>query len=193
MGKWAGIFRGYRRGEGGAAAFELAICLGLLILPTLNVIDLAVYAFCQMQTHNAAEMAVEAAFANCGSSQYLPATSNLPGGPNCTASNSLYGISATNVVNAAIQETSLTNGVTLNSLAEGYYCATTLNTIVAVANTAKDCSGATNAASSSAAPGDYVIVTTTYHYTPMFKGVTVSSLLPGTITRTAYMRLGSST
>jgi Flp pilus assembly protein TadG len=184
MAKWAGVFRTYRRREGGAAAMELALCLGLLILPTLNVIDLAVYAFCQMQTHNAAEMAAEAAFTDCSSSQYLPATTK------CTATNSLYKIKVGDVVNAAIQETTLAGGVTLSSLAEGYYCATTLNTIVAVSSTDKDCSNAGNAADSSAPPGDYVVVTATYHYTPMFKGITVSSLLPTTITRTAYMRLG---
>ncbi|HEV7157543.1 MAG TPA: TadE/TadG family type IV pilus assembly protein [Caulobacteraceae bacterium] len=186
----AGVFREFFGKEGGAAAMELALCLGLLILPTLNVIDLAVYAYCQMQTHNAAEMAVEAAFSDCAEAQYLPATNQLPNGPKCTASSSIYKIAATDVVSAAINETTLANSVSLSSLVEGFYCATTLNTIVAVASTAQTCSGAANAADSSATPGDYVVVTATYHYTPMFKGITVSSLLPTTITRTAYMRLG---
>jgi hypothetical protein len=39
-------------------------------------------------------------------------------------------------------------------------------------------------------PGDYIKVQTTFTYTPLFKGITVGSLLPTKITSTTYMRLG---
>jgi Flp pilus assembly protein TadG len=165
----------------GAAALEFAIVVGLMTLPALNIVDLAVYAFDEMQTHNAAEMAAEAAFNDCNTNSYLPAMSK------CTATSSQFKISFSQAVTNGLKETTLGNSVSLNSDSEGYYCATTTNTLVAVTNTTQTCSGY---ADTNAPPGDYVLVTAQYTYTPIFQGMTVSSLLPSTIIKTVWIRMG---
>jgi len=164
----------------GAAALEFALVVGLMTLPALNIVDLAAYAFDEMQTHNAAEMAAEAAYNDCGTTNYLPALSN------CTASNSQFKITFSQAVTSGLKETTLGNAVSLNGAAEGYYCSTTSNTLVAVTSTTQTCSGY---ADPSATPGDYVLVTAQYHYTPVFQGMTVTSLLPATITKTVWIRM----
>ncbi len=170
----------------GAAALEFALVVGLMTLPALNIVDLAVYAFDEMQTHNAAEMAAEAAFNDCNTGSYLPAMSK------CTATNSQFKISFDNVVASGLKETTLGNSVSLNSDSEGYYCSTTSNTLVGpMANTIQTCgaSGFGNIADGNAPPGDYVLVTAQYTYTPIFHGMTVTSLLPSTITKTVWIRM----
>jgi len=39
-------------------------------------------------------------------------------------------------------------------------------------------------------PGDYVLITVSYTYTPVFAAVSIASVLASPITRTAWMRLG---
>ena len=180
MGRLQHLLRAYRREGRGAAALELALIVGLATVPALNIVDLAVYAFDEMQTHNAAEMAAEAAYNDCGTASYLPATSQ------CTASNSQWSISFNTAVTSGLKESTLGNFVTLNSDSEGYYCATTSNTLVSVSASTQTCSGYADA---NATPGDYVMVTARYTYTPIFKGMTVTSLLPSTITKTVWIRL----
>jgi len=51
----------------GAAAAEFALLLSLLVIPTLNVADLAIYAWDRMQLENAAQMAAQAAWETCDS------------------------------------------------------------------------------------------------------------------------------
>ena len=83
---------------------------------------------------------------------------------------------------------------------EGYYCATTTNALTlapgpavsagATPNKSSDCSGVANAALATAVPGDYVSVSVTFTYTPLFTGVpTVASLLTSPITSTAWQRM----
>lgn len=172
----------YRRTESGSAAMELAILTGLLILPTLNVVDIAVYIYQQMQTHNAAEMAAESGFENCRT-QYLPASSN------CTATNSKYKITFSQAIDNGIRETTLANAVALNNVSEGYYCSTTSNTLEAVNSTSQTCSSASNPAEPNAVPGDYILITATSTYRPMFKGLTVTAFLPSTIRKTVWIRM----
>jgi Flp pilus assembly pilin Flp len=174
------LLSAYRREGRGAAALELALIVGLATLPALNIVDLAVYAFDEMQTHNAAEMAAEAALNDCGTTNYLPAMSK------CTSSNSQWKISFSTAVTSGLKETTLGNLVSLNGDSEGYYCSTTSNTLVQVASNISTCSGY---ADGSAAPGDYVLVTAQYTYTPIFQGMTVTSLLPATITKTVWIRM----
>jgi Flp pilus assembly protein TadG len=165
----------------GAAALEFALVVGLMTLPALNIVDLAVYAFDEMQTHNAAEMAAEAAYNDCNITDDLPAMSK------CTATQSQWKISFSQAVSSGIQESTLGNSVSVNSDSEGYYCSTTTNTLVAVTSTTQTCSGY---ADPSAPPGDYVLVTAQYSYTPIFHNMTVTSLLPSTITKTVWIRMG---
>jgi hypothetical protein len=50
-----------------------------------------------------------------------------------------------------------------------------------------DCSAA---GSPGLQPGDYISISTTFAYAPMFAGITVTSTFTTPITRTALMRLG---
>lgn len=173
----------WSKGEGGAAAVELALVLSLLTIPLLNVVDLAFYAYQNMQAQSAAQMGAQAAFSDCNLPKYLPALSN------CTASNSANSMTVTTAVTAAVQGTTLGTGVSLSNLTEGYYCATTTNTLVAVDSETLTCGGVTNAADPSSAPGDYLIVNVAFTYQPIFSSVSVASLLNNNITATSYVRL----
>jgi hypothetical protein len=104
----------------------------------------------------------------------------------CTATNSQFKISFSQAVTSGIKESTLGNSVSLNGDSEGYYCVTTSNTLVAVTSTTQTCS---SYADTNAPPGDYVLVTAQYTYTPIFQGMTVTSLLPSTITKTVWIRM----
>lgn len=173
--------RRYARNNRGAAAAEFALILGLLVIPVLNAVDLAVYAWNRMQVDNAAQVAVQAAWATCDSSAKLPATpnayANCPGMPLA--------------VTTAVQSTPLGASVTVTSTTEGYYCINTASALVAVGtfpNTKPtDCS---SVGSANDKPGDYVVITASYAFTPVFPSVSIVSFLTTPIVRTAWMRLG---
>jgi Flp pilus assembly protein TadG len=171
----------YRRANGGAAAAEFALILGLLVIPVLNAVDLAVYAWNRMQVDNAAQVAVQAAWATCDSSANLPATpnayANCPGMPLAVVT--------------AVQSTPLGANVTVTSTTEGYYCINSASALVAVGTfpgtKPADCS---SVGSASDKPGDYVVIAASYAYAPVFPSVSIVSLLTTPIVRTAWMRLG---
>jgi Flp pilus assembly protein TadG len=176
------LCRGYHSDERGAAAVEFALALTLLIVPIINVVDLTFYAWDRTQVDNAAQMAVQAAWKTCKLSSNLPATPNSYA--NCT------GMPA--AVLAAAQSSSLGTGVTVTSTTENYYCVnTTTNALVTVGtfpNTKPaNCS---SVGSSSDTPGDYVVITVSYNYTPIFAAASIASALASPITRVAQMRLG---
>ncbi len=168
--------RGYRSEERGAAAAEFALILLLLTIPILNVVDFALYAWNRMQVDNAAQVAAQAARATCSFNQ-LPATSNC----------SNMGTAVT----AAIGSTPLGASVTVTNTQENYYCITSGGSLALVATppTAPppDCSG--NGGSASDRPGDYVRITASYTYTPLFPGVSVVALLSTPIIRIAWARM----
>jgi Flp pilus assembly protein TadG len=172
----------YLRKESGAAAAELAIVLPILTIPLLNVVDLGVYAYQQMQLENAAVAGAEAVRSFCNSSTKKPATIKCTG----------YATAVT----TAIQSTSLGSGVSqVGSLSEAYYCTTTAGVLVQVAaasaTPAATCSTYTGYqwSSASAAPSDYVQVSVSYSYTPVFRGLSVTSFFPQSITKTTWSRL----
>lgn len=190
--------RRFARDASGAAAVEFALWLGILALPVLNVVDLGYYGFQAVQVREAAQAAVESAVANCATQ--LPATTNCAG-------------LATGIATAA-HSTSLGTNVTVagyatNSTAsdtfEGYFCSGVTNALVTATVSSGSNPWATNATSTPTEPSscsgstgakntdavsDYVSVTVTYAFHPLFPGVTVASLLPSTITQQAWMRLG---
>ena len=101
-------------------------------------------------------------------------------------------------ITAAVQSTSLATNVTVQSgyPLEGYYCVSSSGGLQLVGSTGTigappqppsqfDCSTYGRANSS---PADYVQVGVSYAYTPLFTGVSVASLLPSPITRTAWYR-----
>jgi len=170
-------WRRYRSDQNGAAAVEFALVLSLLIVPILNIVDFAYYGWCRMQVDNAAQMATQAAWKTCTPPTFLPATSNCTG-------------LGTAVSNAA-GSTSLQGAITVTSTTENYYCVNSSNALVTVGTfpgtKPSDCS---SVGSASDTVGDYVKITVSYTYAPLFPAVSIASALASPITRTAWMRLG---
>ena len=132
-----------------------------------------------MQVENATQMAVQAAWKACDPSKgYLPAMTSCP--------------DLTTSITEAAQSTSLGNQVAIQdgSPSEGYYCLNTSGALQLVAAATNDppadCS-ATGAAGIT--PADYIQVTTTFPYTPLFTGITVASAFNTPIVKTSTMRL----
>lgn len=162
----------------GTSAIEFSFFASLLSLSILNVADVSVYIYKRMEVENAAQMGVQAAFKVCDPSNgYLPATTNCPG--------------LTTAITNGVQSTSLgaTVQVQSGSPSEGYYCLNSsgsLQYVSAVSAKPSDCSSVGMATMQ---PEDYIQITTTYAYTPMFPGVSVASAFGNTITKTAMIRL----
>jgi len=165
--------------EQGASALEFAIFAGMLCFGLLNTADISIYIYKRMQVENATEMAVQAAWKTCDPSKgYLPATTSCPG--------------LTTAITQAAQSTTLGNQVSLQagSPSEGYYCLNSsgaLQSVGAVTSTPPaDCSVT---GLSSQQPADYIQITTTFTYAPLFPGVTVASAFTTPIVKTGMMRL----
>jgi hypothetical protein len=185
------VKRSYLRDRRGSAAVEFAFWLGALVFPTLGALDVGFYVYQSMQVREAAQAAAQTVFALCDGqiSGFAP-----PMTTNCTNLQSRIG--------TAVQSTSLGSGVSWTTLAEGWYCVgyansslnlTASGTTVTVTN-----GGGTAGSMSSTAPscangntaGDYITITTTYSYKPVFPGMSVISLLGGaTITKSGLMRV----
>ncbi|MGX7897055.1 TadE/TadG family type IV pilus assembly protein [Tsuneonella sp. HG222] len=162
-----------------SAAAEMALVLPAFAFVLLNVVDLSIYMYSRMQVDLAAQEAVGAARVLCDTAAELPATQS----GKCPNLNS--------TIDSAVQTTSLGSGVTETATTEAYYCATTagqLTQVAAVGATVPaDCSATVSG--STAKPGDYISVTASYTFTPIFPGASVASVLTTPITRTAWMRL----
>jgi Flp pilus assembly protein TadG len=179
---------GFLKDTSGAAAAEFVLWLSLLIVPILSVVDLGVFAMQRMQVDIASQAAVQAAWRLCDTPLKLaPASGNCPG------------LAA--AITTGAQSTSLGTAVTLatGSPVNGYYCAASDGTrkpagatttwTVGAAAPAKpaDCKVVT--VGSKTAPGEWIKVTVDFPYAPVFSSVSVASLLPATISRTAWIRL----
>lgn len=163
----------------GTSAIEFAIFAGILCFGLLNTADISIYIYKRMQVENATEMAVRAAWKACDPSKgQLPATTSCPG------------LSA--AITGAVQSTSLGNQVSFQagSPAEGYYCLNSSGALQYVGAVSSppptDCS-VTGLPSQQ--PADYIQITATYSYAPLFPGVTVASAFTTPIVRTGMMRL----
>lgn len=168
----------FGRDARGVAAIEFAFIASAVGLTMLNVSDIAIFLFDKLEVENATQMGAQAAFATC------PYTS-LPATTNCSGLN--------NAITAAIQSTSLGAGPVLASgyPSEAYYCVNGNGALTSVGEvTAARPGDCTAAGSSSTKPGDYLLVRTSYTFSPLFGGVSVAALLPATITSTAWVRLG---
>lgn len=180
------MMRAYLQDQRGAAAAEFALILGVFVVALPNVIDVGIYAYDVMQVQNSAQMGAQAIWAACNQ---LPAT-DATACPNASAA-----------LNAAVQRTSLGGSVQVSSVAEGYYCTDSTGALANAASNGKtgnftsglssavpsppsDCSKLTNPKTSK--PGDYIWVTVTYSYTPVFSASVMSAR---TIESTAWMRL----
>jgi Flp pilus assembly protein TadG len=167
-----------RLDQRGTSAIEFSFFAGLLSLGMLNVTDVSIYLYQRMELENATQMGVQAAWKTCDpNNKQLPATTNCPG--------------LTTAITNAVQSTSLGTKASLQSgsPAEGYYCMNSsdaLQYISAVSSKPADC---TAAGMPSLQPADYIQITTTFAYAPLFPGITVAGTFATPITKTAMMRL----
>jgi len=165
------------RDSRGVAAIEFAFVALFLGVSVLNVADIGIYLYKRMQVENAAQMGTIGALGACDP-DHVPAT--LAG--KCPGLNA--------AVTAAIQSTSLGSSVTLGALTEAYYCVSSSDALQlmpgGVANKPSNCSGAGMPALK---PVDYLTVTVSFSYAPLFNGITVASLFTTPITKTAWIRM----
>jgi Flp pilus assembly protein TadG len=167
-----------RSDQRGTSAIEFAFFAGLLSLGLLNMTDVSIYIYQRMEVENATEMGAQAAWKLCDPSKgYVPATTSCPG------------LSTT--VTTAVQSTSLGTKVSLQSgsPAEGYYCVNSSGSLQFVSDVSSKPADCTAAGTPNLQPGDYVNVTTTFAYAPLFPGITVAGNFATPITKTAMMRL----
>lgn len=170
----------------GAAAAEFVLWILLLTLPVFNAVDIATYAYQRMQLELAAQAGAQAAWHACDTAAKLPATQNCSG----LSTKITNAVSSTSLgVNAAVPA---------GGVAEGYYCTNSAGALVAVGTagtfgsppvkpTPFTCASVIGG--STTAPADYVRVTVSYTYAPIFPSVSVASLLQTPITKTAWMRM----
>src|SRR5579871_1247434 len=176
----AGFFRLaqlFHKDKRGLAAIEFALIASFLSVAILNVTDVAVFLFDELQVNNATQMGAQAAWATCDLN-HVPATTKCP--------------NMNTAVTAAVQSTPLGTAVTLQSgsPAEGYYCVGAggaMQYMSSYSSPPTDCSAA--GSNTAVKPGDYVQVQTTYTYAPIFPGLSVASVFPTSITATSYARL----
>jgi len=174
----------------GAAAAEFVLVLPLITAPVVGMVDLGVFVVQRMQVDAASQAAAAVAWYVCDDPT-LPATQT-----NCTGG----GGDLAGKITAAVQSTTLATNASLASTpVVGYYCATDAGELESVSGTwaidsttpeAKpaDCSAAV--VGSATAPGQYIQVTVNFTYTPVFGVLRDLGLLPETITRTSWRRLG---
>ena len=173
LSRFSGAIGTYWYCHRGAAAAEFALILTLLVLPVLNAVDVGNYVYDRMELDNAGQSAVQTAWAQCAATGKVPATV----GTNCPG--------LATAMTTAAQTTSLGSGVTITATSENYCCpgASGLTCQGSVTNTTpSNCT-------SGEAPGDYIFVTVSYTYSPLYPAASVASLLTTPITRTARMRL----
>jgi hypothetical protein len=194
-----GPLKDYAADERGSSAAEFAVWITFMVIPFLNVIDLGFYVFRTMQVREAAQAGAQSVVNICGYTGLTPVATK------CTALNA-----SNTIITDAVQSTSLGTHVTLASGTtagsstsapfEGWYCTNTSGALTQAATpwmvnagTAASQPATCNATvtGNTQSPGDYVGVTVTYSYTPLFTSVSLLSLLRsnGTITQQAWMRL----
>jgi Flp pilus assembly protein TadG len=175
IGRICGFLGVYARGTRGAAAAEFALVLTLLAIPILNVVDLGIYSYQRMELDNAAQIGAQAAWVM------------LPG---CTLPLTKGSCSGTyaSAISAAVKSTSLGTAATV-STTENYYCVNAAGNLVLVGTLQSKPDDCSAAGVPTGRPGDYILVTASYTYTPVFTAVSVVNALTPIITRTAWMRL----
>jgi Flp pilus assembly protein TadG len=164
----------------GVAAIEFGIFVPLLFLALVNVVDVTIYLYQRMQVQNATEVAAQAAWKTCDLT-VLPLTTDC----------STLAASVTAVQNA-LGSTSLGTAVSLvsGSPSVGYYCVNSSNALQYVSDISSKPADCTAAGTPSLQPGYYIQVQTTFTYTPIFPGMSISGTFPTPINSASLMRLG---
>ena len=171
-------FKSLLSDRSGLAGIEFALASTALTVGLLNGLEVARWSFQRMEVANAVHSATLAVWNACD-------TKHLPAKSNCTG--------LTTAITNGLQTTSLGTSVTLttNYPTEGYYCVNGSGVLTSVANynatKPTDCSAVGDSTHS---PGDYLVISASYTYTPLFgSGLTVGSLLTSNLTSTGYIRL----
>jgi len=159
----------------GAVAVETALISLLVVTLMAQALDFGWYVYCALQVRMAAQAAVAQAAINCPSSAKLPATVNCSG--------------LTTAMTTAAQQVSLGSGITLGTPSEGYYCHNTSasNALTFVGGTGSKPANCSPYSTDN--PSDFISVTTSYTFSPLFPGLSAVSAYAGTISATAWMRL----
>lgn len=165
----------------GLATIEFAFVSLVMMYTILNGVEVARWSLQRMQVANAVNSATQAVWNACTSTK-LPATTK------CT--DATTGMTA--AITAGLQSTSLGSDVTLDTgfPSEAYYCLDSDGVLTKVGEVADpkpaDCSEVDD---DDHAPGDYVMISASYTFTPLFPGMTVADLLPTDMTSSGSMRL----
>jgi len=169
----------------------VVLVIGIFALALPSAVDLGIYAYRMMQVRNSAQMGVQAIWAAC---TQLPATDSSA----CST--------ASTALTQAVQRTSLGSRVTVTDVKEGYYCTDSSGALAnaassgntgdfgagnslsaTVPNPPTDCTAITSP--QTATPGDYIWVTVSYNFSPLFPRISLASLLGTQIQSTAWLRL----
>lgn len=193
----------YGLDERGSSAAELALWVTFMIWPFMNVVDFGYYIFQAMQVRAAAQAAADTAQTMCGQTGKVPAATSCNTLSPTLTTEMTTAAHSTLLGNAVSFTTGTTAGASNSAPYEGFYCTNTSNTLVLATNTTNpwlitDSTTALEPQNCSSAvptdldfPADYVIVTATYAYRPLFKNISLVSLFRAnsTITQTAWMRI----
>ena len=176
MATCAGLISRLRKDSKGLAAIEFALIAGFLAVAVLNVADISVFLFDELQVNNATQMGVQAAWATCDLN-HVPVTTKCP--------------AMNGAITTAIQSTALGNSVTLQagSPTDGYYCPNSAGALQYMSDYTSPPADCSAAGVASTTPAEYVKVMTTYPYTAIFPGLSVASVFPAAITATSYVRI----
>lgn len=166
----------FRRDTSGLAAIEFSLIAGFLTIAALNATDVSVFLYDKMEVDNATQMGAQAAWATCDLN-HLPVTTRCPA----------MGAAVT----AAVQSTSLGNAVQIQTgfPSDGYYCVGSAGALQHVSDYSSPPNNCTAAGSPGTTPAEYVQVQVSYTYSPIFKDLTIVSLLPTKITSASWVRL----
>lgn len=168
---------GFFRDARGTAAIEFAGAATVLVTLLANAVDFNDYEYRNMQVADAAQIGAQTVWQTCNSASLLPATQN------CSGLNA--------AVTTAIHSTALGSRVSLSPgyPTEGYYCVNSSGALQLVGSLSKpsDCSAAGSASTS---PGDYVQISVTASYAPLFSGLSIVGKWGVTsISAVSWMRL----
>lgn len=161
----------------GVAAIEFALIAGTLSIVLMNIADIAIFEYQRMEVENAADLGAMTVLKTCDSS-HVPATTLCSG--------------LTSAITSAVQSTSLGKSVSLKagSPSEGYYCINAVNSLQYVSDVATKPSTCASVGMASLSPGDYIKVQVTFTFVPVFGALSVARILPGTISKSALLRIG---
>lgn len=175
--------RSFLRDCRGAIAAETALVSGFLVVLIAQVLDFGWFAYCSVQVRMAAQAAAAESAVVCTQDFMLPATVNCGSG-------------LKSKMQTAANEVSIGGAITIADadLKEAYYCPDpdSNNALVKVGEVTDDPKPAdcTAVGSPKDTPGDFVHVTVTYTFTPLFPGLSAISYSGNTMKSEGWMRVG---